>query len=124
MRIFKYRTFRLWAKKEGISDRPLEAAISDIEKGLFEACLGSGLYKKRIARKGQGKRSGYRTIIAFKKNNRAIFLYGYAKNEKDNISSKEEFVYKKLASYYLELNDNKLNLLIESGELFEVKYEI
>ena len=120
MRIFKYRSFRQWAKSEGLSDDSLKNAIDEMERGLFEANLGNGLYKKRVARKGQGKSGGYRTIIAFKKNDRAVFMYGYAKNERDNISDKEEIVYKKLAKYYLEITDNKLNLLIKNGELFEV----
>ncbi|HEX4045911.1 MAG TPA: type II toxin-antitoxin system RelE/ParE family toxin [Gammaproteobacteria bacterium] len=34
-------------------------AIQQINTGLFEANLGGWLYKKRIARKGQGKRSSY-----------------------------------------------------------------
>lgn len=121
MRIFKYRIFRQWAKKEEISDSALKKAIDDIECGLFDANLGSGLYKQRIARKGQGKRGGYRTILAFKERDRSVFMYGYAKNDRANISDKEEEVYKKLAAYYLEITDNKLDILIKNGELFEVK---
>lgn len=121
MRIFKYRAFRQWAKSEGLNDTSLKAAVDEMERGLFDANLGNGLYKKRVARKGQGKSGGYRTIIAFKKNDRAVLMYGYAKNERDNISEKEEIVYKKLAAYYLEVTDSKLNLLVKNGELFEVK---
>jgi len=120
MRILKSRVFRQWAKSERLTDSPLRNAVDEMELGLFDANLGSGVYKKRVARKGQGKSSGYRTIIAFKKNDRTIFMYGYAKNDRDNISDKEETVYKKLAKYYLEMTDSKLNLLIKNGELFEV----
>ncbi len=120
MRILKYRAFHQWAKAEKLTDSALKSAINEIEQGLFEASLGSGLYKKRIAKKGQGKRGGYRTIVAFKQNSRAIFMYGFSKNERDNISSKEEIVYKKLAKYYLEITNNKLDILIKDGELFEV----
>jgi len=121
MRILKYRMFRQWAKKEGISDSALKKAIDEIEHGLFDANLGNGLYKQRVARKGQGKRGGYRTILAFKEKNRSVFMYGYAKNDQANISNKEEEAYKKLAAYYLEITDNKLEILIKNGELFEVK---
>lgn len=120
MRIFKYRSFHQWAKAERLTDSSLKNAVNEIEQGLFEANLGGGLYKKRVARKGQGKRSGYRTIVAFKQNNRVIFMYGFAKSERDNISNKEEIVYKKLAKYYLEIADNKLDFLVKNGELFEV----
>lgn len=77
--------------------------------------------KKHVGRKGQGKRSSYRTILAFKEKNRSVFMYGYAKNDRANISNKEEAVYKKLAGYYLEISENKLENLIRIGELFEVK---
>ena len=120
MKIFKYRVFRKWAKKEGVSDSNLKKAIEDIGNGLFDANLGNGLYKQRVARKGWGKRGGYRTILAFKENDKSIFMYGYAKNDCANISDKEEAVYKKLARYYLEATDRQIENLIKIGELFEV----
>jgi len=107
--------------EERISDNALKKAIDEMGNGLFEANLGSGLYKKRIARKGQGKRSSYRTILAFKEKDRSFFMYGYAKNDRDNISNKEELVYKKLAGYFLKMPDSKLENLIKIDELFEVK---
>jgi len=66
MRILKYRIFHQWAKSEKLTDSSLKQAVKELEEELFDTNLGGGLYKKRIARKGQGKRSGYRTIIAFK----------------------------------------------------------
>ena len=33
-------------------------------------------YDRRDARPGQGKRGGYRTIIAYRRGRRAVFLYG------------------------------------------------
>lgn len=120
MRIFKYRTFHQWAKSEKIEDNLLINAIHEMEKGLLDAKLGDGLYKKRIARKGQGKRGGYRMIIAFKQSDLSFFIYGYSKNEISTISEKEEKVYKKLAQYYLKLNDSELNCLIRNGQLIEV----
>lgn len=121
MRIFKYRIFAQWAKKEGISNNALKQAIDDIERGLFDANLGNGLYKQRVARKGQGKRGSYRTILAFKENDRSFFMYGYAKSNRTNISDKEKAVYKKLSAYFLEIPDNKLETLIKMGEIVEVK---
>lgn len=123
MRIFKYRTFHHWAKKQKIKDNILIKAIENMECGLFNVNLGAGLYKQRIARKGEGKRGGYRIILAFKSKKRAIFMYGYDKNLIDNLSNKEELVYKKLAGYFLEMLDNKIDVLINNCELFEIIYE-
>lgn len=120
MRIFKYKTFHKWVKSEGLTDAALKTAILEIEQGLFEASLGGNLYKKRVARKGAGKSGSYRTIIAFKKGGRTVFMYGYAKNHRGNISDKEEIIYKKLAKYYLDLAEVTLDALVKGGELFEV----
>lgn len=120
MRVFKYRTFARWAKDENIMNDALTKAINEIEQGLFEANLGSGLYKKRVARKGKGKSGGYRTLIAFKRTDRAIFMYGFAKNERANISDNEKDIYKCLAKYYLDATNMQLNVLLQKGELIEV----
>jgi hypothetical protein len=72
MRIFKHKYFWQWAKNEKISDHKLIKAINEIEAGLYEANLGSGLYKKRIAMAGKGKSGGYRTLIALKHNDKAF----------------------------------------------------
>jgi hypothetical protein len=123
MRIFKYRMFCQWAKSERLNDTILLRGVDEMMLGLFDAYLGGSLYKKRVARKGQGKRGGYRTILAFKQNDRIIFMYGFAKNQRENISSREADIYKKLAKYYLEIADSKINIMVDSGELFEVAYE-
>ncbi|MDQ5921262.1 MAG: hypothetical protein QG673_1320 [Pseudomonadota bacterium] len=78
-----------WQKKSSIKDTALIEALHEIEQGLVDADLGSGLFKKRIARPGFGKRSGFRTLIATNLNNRWIFIFGFAKNEKDNVDSAE-----------------------------------
>jgi hypothetical protein len=74
MRIFKHHVFHRWAYSEKLSDEALEKAVSEIEMGLYETNLGSGLYKKRIAKKGQGKRGSYRMLVAFKDGEK-IFFY-------------------------------------------------
>jgi hypothetical protein len=123
MRIFKYRAFRQWAKSEKLSDSALTKAVNEMQKGLFDANLGAGLYKKRVAKKGQGKSGSYRTILAFKHENRAVFMYGFAKNERDNLTSTEEKVYKRLAKEFLSMTNQQISTLLTNGELFEVKYE-
>ncbi len=120
MQIFKHKHFNHWAKFEGITDEILKQAIVELEQGLFEANLGGGLYKKRIARKGQGKRVGYRTLIAFRQKNKAIFVYGFAKKEKDNIKPNEKETYKRLAQYYLGITEKELTYLLTTNKLIEV----
>jgi hypothetical protein len=66
MRIFKYKHFSHWAKELRLDDTALLTATKELEKGLYDANLGGGIYKKRIAIGARGKRDGVRTIIAFK----------------------------------------------------------
>lgn len=88
--------------------------------GLVDADLGSGLIKKRIACTGQGKRGGFRTLIATNKDNRWIFVYGFPKNERSNIDRDEEESLKELAVYLLSLTTQALAKARKAGELVEI----
>jgi hypothetical protein len=62
-RVFKTRWFERFARKENIRDTVLLDAVARAEAGQVDADLGGGVIKQRIARRGQGKSGGYRTII-------------------------------------------------------------
>lgn len=121
MRIFKNKVFFQWAKHEKLKDAALVKAVEEMENGLWEASLGGGIYKKRIPIPGQGKRSSLRTIVAYKTDNIAIFVYGFAKNNKANISEKEQKALKLLAKLYLGYSGKELEKAIKIGEFIEVK---
>lgn len=120
MMIYKHRSFHRWAKSERLTDEDLKKAVLEIAQGLYDGNLGGGLYKKRVAMPGHGKRGSYRTLLAFKHDEKAFFVYGFAKNIISNISEKETDVYKKLAKELLLLEEKKLRLMIEMGSLIEV----
>lgn len=121
MRIFKHKIFHKWAESEGLKDKVLREAIEEVKNGLFEANLGSGLYKKRVAMPDKGKRSGYRTLLAFKNEERAFFIYGFAKNDRANINDHEQQVYRQLARDFLEMNAIAIEKMLNNGKLFEVQ---
>jgi len=124
VRIFKSKGFHKLARKEKIGDEDLIRAIQEVENGLFDADLGGQVYKKRLAREGQGKRGGYRTIILFKKGDKAFFAYGFPKNEKANITDQEEEGFKELAKILLKLSDEQLQKLINDGQYYEIVEEV
>ena len=93
-------------------------AVDRAEKGLIDANLGSNVIKQRIARKGQGKSSGYRTLIIIRSGEKAFFVHGFSKNDQDNLSYNEENWLKSAAKYLL--SEDILRLLA-SGEFLEVK---
>jgi len=83
--------------------------------------FGGGVIKQRIARPGQGKSGGFRTLIVFRAGKRAIFVHGFAKNEKDNIEREEVVALKRLAAELLAYDDKTLARVLASGVLVEVK---
>jgi hypothetical protein len=120
VRIFKSKPFARYAKKTGLADAALRRAIDDASRGLIDADLGGGVIKQRIARDGSGKSGGFRTIILFKTGERAFFVHGFAKNERENIRADELATFKILAADLLSADDKGLEKVIKTGGLIEV----
>lgn len=120
MRAFKTKWFQRWAAKEGLSDGALRMAVEEMVNGLIEANLGGHVMKKRVALPGHGKRGGLRTLVAFQLDDRAFFIYGFAKNERANISQKELKALKLLAAELLSYSPAALMKAMKAGELIEV----
>jgi hypothetical protein len=121
MRIFKNKMFNRWAANEGLGDDALIAAVNEILQDLIDADLGGHVLKKRVALAGRGKRSGVRTLLAYKAGNRAFFVYGFAKNALENISARELKALKHFAKILLDLGERELTQAIMDGALIEVK---
>lgn len=123
MRIFKNKVFTRFARKSGISDAALCKAVIDAERGLIDADLGGGVIKQRVAREGGGKSGGFRTMVLFRTGTRAFFVYGFAKNERDNIEFDELTEFRRLAARMLNYSDAELRHAISNNKLTEVFYE-
>lgn len=120
MHIYKNNWFQRFARREKISDETLLDAIKRAEEGNIDADLGGNIIKQRIARQGQGKSGGYRTIIFFKQDDKAFFVYGFAKNDRENLKNNEIRDYKKSAEIHLSMSDKQIQSLLKTGELMEV----
>lgn len=119
-RIYKNRWFVKFAIRSGISDATLVAAIDQAERGLIDADLGGGLIKQRVARQGEGKSSGYRTLVFFRHEERAVFAFGFAKSSKANLNAAELRTYKQAAGIMLGLTQAQIDTEVRDGRLFEV----
>jgi len=119
-RIFTTNEFDRFARKERVADAALIDAIERVERGLIDADLGGGLLKLRIPRPGQGRRDGYRTIVACVVSERAFYLLGYGKNELDNIGDMTLRNFRLNASALQGLVENELQALLGSGQLREI----
>lgn len=106
--------------REGLSSHVLCRTAFLAESGLVDADLGKGLLKMRIAREGQGKSKGYRTILATRWSDVIFFIYGYAKNVQSNIDAKELSALCLLASSLLSLSSKEIESLCSSNSLMEV----
>jgi hypothetical protein len=122
MRVFKLKAFARFQRRERLDDTRLAEAVRDAEKDLVAADLGGGLIKQRIARSGRGKSGGYRSIIAYRRGERAVFLYGFAKNERDNIGDEELVLWRVRAQALISSTKSTLDALLSDGELLEAPY--
>lgn len=99
--------------------KPLHGRAGNDER-LVRCRPRRGLFKKRIARPGQGKSGGYRTLVATNKGNRWVFVYGFPKNKRSNIDKDEEEALKNLAAHLLSLTAQAVTKARQAGELIEV----
>ena len=123
MKRLSTKWFKKWSKKVKLANDDLLGAISDLEDRLSTTDLGSHLFKVRVKREHSGKSSGFRTIIVYQENEKAIFLYGFGKNEKENIDKSELQYFKKLGDDLLALNSEQLEESIGQKILFDLEGE-
>ena len=90
--------------------------------GAGEADLGGGLFKKRVARPGGGKRGGYRVIVACRRpgTERVLFTYAFAKNAASTLTPQGHEALAKVAEAFLTADDGQVAALVASGDASEV----
>lgn len=117
----KTKWFSKWSKKNVIRDDKLLKALESISNNLGIADLGGGLYKVRIPRVGHGKSGAFRSIVVFREADLAIFVYGFSKNDKDNLDKEELKYFKKLANDLLEIDRQEYLKLEQLGDFISLK---
>ncbi|MBV5297927.1 MAG: type II toxin-antitoxin system RelE/ParE family toxin [Rhodoferax sp.] len=120
MRIFKTRTFQRWAVTTGSADASLLEAVKEMEGGLIHARLGGNLFKQRVSLPGRGKSGSARTLIVTQFADVWYFLYGFEKNERDNMTDRELRLYQKLASELLALTEDQIIKALAAQNLLEL----
>jgi hypothetical protein len=119
LRVFKSKEFARFARRNQIGDEVLCRAIIEINAGTVDAELGGGLYKQRLRRTGEGKSGGFRTIILLRWKTIAIFAFGFAKSERDNITSDELKAWRLVAKQLLTAPAS-VRAAVDEGKLIEV----
>jgi len=129
MKHYKIKKFINEAKKIELQDKILVETLNEFlsmgKESQQKYSLGSNLYKLRLATKeGRGKSGGSRSILAFKKDSKIIWLHLFSKNEKGNVTINELKKLKELSNIVLELSDEQIYKLLNLGELYEVNENV
>ena len=119
----KTKWFEKWSKKNKIANSELILTLSNLISNKSTESLGSGLFKVRLARKGEGKSGGFRTFVIFKTDIVSIFVLGIAKNERENISRNKLGILKKMSKEILKLNKLGLEDLRNNKNFMEINEE-
>ncbi|MFA5663879.1 type II toxin-antitoxin system RelE/ParE family toxin [Castellaniella sp.] len=122
-RVLKRKDFARWQASEKLPDAALCKAVQEIESGLIDADLGGFLYKKRVARPGRGKSGGYRTLLSARIGSRHVFLHGFPKSDRENITQDEKRALQFAGKVFLDLSTGALSKALQSGVLLEVYCE-
>ena len=120
MRTFKTKPFARFASREGIADEALCDAVRRAGRGQVDADLGGGVVKQRIARRGQGRSGGFRVLLLFRSRDRAFFVHGFAKSDRENLRRKELMALRALADEMFGLDSPELEAMLANGTISEV----
>ncbi len=110
-------------RKTELTERALCLAVSEMEAGLIDADLGGGVVKKRVPLPGRDKSGSTRTLVATNRGNRWFFLFGFEKNERDNVTGRELEALQNIAADLLRLAANELDAHVASGALQEICHD-
>jgi hypothetical protein len=111
-------------RKTELTDYALCRAVDEMANGLLDADLGGSLYKKRVGLPGRGKRGSARTLIATNLGARWFFLFGFEKNERDNITYSELRGLQQLAQHLLASPAGLLAAALQDGSLTEICHDL
>ena len=120
MRVFKTKWFRRFAGRERITDAMLCEAVARAERGLIDADLGGGVIKQRVARQGQGRSGGHRNMIVYRSGDWAVFVFGFAKSDREDLEPDELADLKATAKLLLGYDAAELDKAVANQELWEV----
>jgi len=105
-----------FARRFGIGDE----ALWDTVSGPYDADLGGGVFKYRLARVGEGSSGGARALIAMKVGKRAVLMFGFEKKNMANIKPDELKAYRKAAEIYLGYTESEITTIVKQKALFEI----
>jgi len=116
--VYKSKPFARFARKARIADADLWKTAWLANEGSIDADLGGGVIKQRIARAGEGKSGG--SVILFKKDHRAVYVFGFEKKDVANIDRRELEAFRDLADLILGYSEAEMAKRVEDGALLRI----
>lgn len=116
LRVFASKPFMRFARRFGISDAELWQAVNED----YDADLGGGVFKFRLARHGEGTSGGARAIVAMKVGQRVVLMFGFEKKDMANINIDELRVFRKAARVYLSYSEEEMTAIVREKSLSEI----
>lgn len=111
------KPFMRFARRFGISDAELWQAVN----GEYDADLGGGVFKFRLARHGEGTSGGARAIVAMKVGQRVVLMFGFEKKDQANINALELRAFRKAARVYLGYTEEEMTAIVRQNSLVEIR---
>jgi hypothetical protein len=115
------KPFARFARKARIREADLWETARLANAGVIDADLGGGVIKQRVARPGEGKSGGVRSIILFRFKGRAVFAYGFEKKDLGNIKANELEAFRELADVILGYAEAEIQQRVADGALIEIR---
>ena len=116
LRVFASKPFMRFARRFAIGEESLLETVN----GAWDADLGGGLFKFRLARQGEGSSGGARALIAMRVGQRVVLMFGFEKKDRANISPDELRAYRKAAAIYLGLSEDEIAAIVKQKALSEI----
>lgn len=121
MEKLKTKHFAKWQRKTDLTDEELQDAIKNLKTSKSAPGIGKFLFKIRVAKEDNGKSGGYRTIVVFRNGEIGLFVYGFGKSDKDNLTKNELTYWKQLAKDVCGLNKKQIQCAINKGEFLKLE---
>lgn len=121
LKVYRNRAVTRFCLREGVGDTILLAAAREIEAGLIHADLGGGFLKHRLPGTGRGKSGGHRVVLAYRMDDRLIFLFAFSKGRQANISPAQLKDLRSLAADLLKLSAGDLDRYVVQGSLIRLR---
>ncbi len=111
------------ARKLRIPDQKFIEAAQRARDGKAYADLGGGVYKERIARKGQGCSSGFRTVLCLRHDGDALFFAIFEKKRNANLNDEELKTALRIASEFRAFSEQDIRAAIAARKFREIQKE-